>query len=323
MKAIIDLSDRVDRQHVSSFVANTVSVRDLSDIPGTRARLAAVRENLPETRFPGEVTMEDRSVSGPAGAPDIRLKIYKPVALGPGAPAFFWIHGGGMVMGDVEQDNVRCAKIAKGTGALVASVDYRLAPEHPFPAPLEDCYAGLKGLVSLADEFQLDLAHLAIGGGSAGGGLAAGLALLARDKGEVAVCFQLLMYPMLDDRNVTASSHEILDERVWNRASNLAGWNAYLAGKAGSDDVSPYAAPARATDLAGLPPAYINVGELDLFLDEDIAYARALTAAGTPVELHVYPGAYHGSTSALPSSSLSCRWHADEIAALVRAFEVS
>ncbi|MXZ63119.1 MAG: alpha/beta hydrolase, partial [Chloroflexi bacterium] len=158
-----------------------------------------------------------------------------------------------------------------------------------------------------------------IGGGSAGGGLAAGLALAARDRGEVDVCFQLLVYPMIDDRNTTRSAEAIVDERVWNRAANLHGWDAYLAGNAGGDDVSPYAAPARATDLAGLPPAYINVGVLDLFVDEDVTYAQRLMAAGVPTELHVYPGAFHGSPGLVPNSALSQRWAADELAALDRA----
>ena len=142
---------------------------------------------------------------------------------------------------------------------------------------------------------------------------------MARDRGEIDIRFQLLVYPMLDDRNRTVSSHAISEPWVWNRAANVAGWDAYLAGRAGSDGVSAYAAPARATDLAGLPPAYINVGTLDLFLDEDIAYAQALTAAEVPVELHVYPGAFHGSPGLVPGAAISKRWVADEIAALNEA----
>ena len=137
------------------------------------------------------------------------------------------------------------------------------------------------------------------------------------------MCFQLLTFPMLDDRNITRSSQAIVDPRVWSRASNLAGWNAYLEGNAGGEDVSPYAAPARATDLAGLPPAYINVGTLDLFLDENIAYAQALLAANVPVELHVYPGALHGSNLIVAESEISRRWNSDELAALDRALNGS
>jgi acetyl esterase/lipase len=148
--------------------------------------------------------------------------------------------------------------------------------------------------------------------------LAAGLALLTRDRGEVPIVFQLLIYPMLDDRNANDAHHAAEDPKVWNRAANAVGWNAYLQGRAGADDVEPYAAPARATDLAGLPPSYINVGDLDLFVDEDIAYAQALMRAGVPVELHVYPGAFHGSNNFVSRADLSRRWTADERAALRR-----
>ena len=247
------------------------------------------------------------------------VRLYRPEGLPQPAAAFYWIHGGGMVMGNVEMSDPYCANIADKLNVLVASVEYRLAPEHPFPAPLEDCYAGLAWLWRSGEEFGLDPARIAVGGGSAGGGLAAGVALAARDRGEVSLCYQLLVYPMLDDRNATRSSHAVQDSRTWNREANVAGWNAYLSGNAGGDGVSPYAAPARATDLAGLPPAYINVGDLDLFVDEDVAYARAMADAGVPVELHVYPGAYHGSSGAVPTSVLSKRWAADELAALGRA----
>jgi len=258
-------------------------------------------------------------VPGSEGDPEVMVRLYRPEGLEAGGPAFYWIHGGGMVLGHVADSDAKCAKIASKLGVLVASVEYRLAPEHPFPAPVEDCYAGLKWLADSADELGIDPSRIAIGGASAGGGLAAGLALLARDRGEVDISFQLLIYPMLDDRNTTASSQAITDPKVWNRQANLDGWDAYLGGGAGGDDVSIYAAPARATDLAGLPPTYLNVGDLDLFLDEDMAYAKALGAAGVPCELHVYPGAFHGSDSFVSRSSLSRRWIAEEREALKRA----
>ena len=224
-----------------------------------------------------------------------------------------------MVGGTVASTDGYCAWIADELGVLVASVDYRLAPEHPYPAPIEDCHAGLRWLVASATELGIDLARVAIGGGSAGAGLAAGLALLVRDQGEITVRYQHLVYPMIDDRNQTASSHAILDSRVWNRTCNHVGWNAYLGGRAGTDGVEAYAAPARATDLAGLPPTYICVGTLDLFLDEDIEYARRLLAAGVPTELHVYPGAFHGSPGTVPNAVLSRRWRADELDSIRRA----
>ncbi|MCA9851461.1 MAG: alpha/beta hydrolase, partial [Dehalococcoidia bacterium] len=229
----------------------------------------------------------------------------------------------GMVGGAVDASDAYCAWIADELGVLVASVEYRLAPEHPYPIPLDDCHAGLHWLAASADELGIDRSRIALGGGSAGAGLAAGLALRLRDEGAIELRYQHLVYPMLDDRNETASAHAILDSRVWNRTCNHVGWNAYLEGRAGSADVPPYAAPARAGDLAGLPPTYICVGSLDLFLDEDIAYARRLLDAGVPTELHVYPGAFHGSTGTVPNAALSRRWRDDELASIRRALTES
>ncbi len=314
----LDLNLQLDEEHRA--VLDGMPMRmDLSDIEAARADRAARMAALPPPVMPDNVVLEDHMAPGPEGAPDVMVRTYRPAGLPTNAPAFYWIHGGGMVLGNVETSDPYCANIADKLNVLVGSVEYRLAPEHPFPAPMEDCYAGLKWFADSADQLGIDRGRIAIGGGSAGGGLAAGLALLARDRGEVDVCFQLLVYPMIDDRNTTRSAEAITDERVWNRDANLHGWDAYLAGNAGGDDVSPYAAPARATDLAGLPPAYINVGVLDLFVDEDITYAQRLMAAGVPTELHVYPGAFHGSPGLVPNSALSQRWAADELAALDRA----
>lgn len=314
----LDIEAYVDAEHLAVLEAMPVRL-DLSDIPATRAGMADLRALLPAVPLPDGVTVEDHMAPGPEGAPDVMVRTYRPASLPTGAPALYWIHGGGMVLGSVEMNDPYCAGIADELNVLVASVEYRLAPEHPFPAPIEDCYAGLRWFASSADELGVDRSRIAIGGGSAGGGLAAGLALVARDRAEVDVCFQMLVYPMLDDRNATRSSHAITDSRVWNRAANLAGWDAYLSGNAGGDDVSPYAAPSRADDLTGLPPAYINVGTLDLFLDEDIAYAQALLAANVPTELRVYPGAFHGSPSMAPDAEISKRWNSDELSALDRA----
>jgi acetyl esterase/lipase len=318
MTDVIDVALRLDAAHQAVLAAMPPDLLDLTDVPAARATMAELRAQMEQEPMPEGIEIEDVHVPGPDGAPDVMVRLYRPAGLPAGAPALYWIHGGGMVLGSVEMNDNTCAVQAHRARALVASVEYRLAPEHPFPAPLEDCYAGLRWLASSAADLGIDAGRIAVGGGSAGGGLAAGLALLARDRGGPDICFQLLVYPMLDDRNITPSSHAIQDPRLWNRQANLAGWNAYLGGRAGADDVSYHAAPARADDLTGLPPAYINVGELDLFLDEDVDYARRLMAAGVPVELHVYPGAFHGSNMFVSRSSLSRRWTDDELAALQR-----
>jgi len=317
----VDLISRLDAEHQSVYRAMPDDLLSAlgEDLPAARTRMAALAAAVERPPTPAGLTTEDRYAPGPAGAPDVLVRLYRPAGLPTPAAALYWIHGGGMVMGSIAMNDDFCAAIADRLKILVASVEYRLAPEYPYPAPIEDCYAGLRWFGGAAGELGVDPARIAIGGASAGGGLAAGLGLLARDRGEVPIAFQLLVYPMLDDRNVTPSSHAIVDPKVWNRSANTVGWNAYLNGRAGADDIEPYAAPARATDVAGLPPTYINVGDLDLFLDEDIAYAQALMRAGVPVELHVYPGAFHGSNGFVSRSALAARWRADERASLARA----
>lgn len=311
-----DIPSRLDAAHLSVY--RVMPGIDLRDIPRARESTRAARLAMQQAPVPDDVAVTDHLVPGPEGAPEVMVRTYRSARADGSGPGFFWIHGGGMVVGEVSMNDEYCTSIAHDLGIVVASVEYRLAPEHPFPAPLEDCYAGLRWFHANARDLGASPDRLAIGGASAGGGLCAGLALLARDRGEVPVIFQLLVYPMLDDRNETRSSHEIVDPKVWNRQSNEIGWNAYLAGRAGAADVSPYAAPARATDLAGLPPAHINVGDLDLFLDEDVAYAQAMQRAGVPTELHVYPGAFHASATFVSRAPLSQRWAADERAALAR-----
>jgi acetyl esterase/lipase len=315
----IDLDSRLDAAHLSVLKALPPDLLDLSDITRTRAGLDALLGAMPVPELPAGVAIEDRLVPGLDAGPDVVVRTYRPDGVQAGGPAFYWIHGGGMVLGSVDMSDLDCATRAADFGCLVASVEYRLAPEHPFPAPLDDCYAGLSWLAANAADLGVDPARIVIGGGSAGGGLAAGLALMARDRGGPSIAFQFLQYPMLDHRNDQPSTHAITDPRVWNRDANRAGWDAYLGEASGGGDVSPLASPAVADDLSGLPPAYINVGQFDLFLDEDIAYAQALLRAGVACELRVYPGAFHGSNSFVSESALSKRWRADEDAALLRA----
>jgi acetyl esterase/lipase len=290
------------------------AVRILNDQANaaTKARLPAI----------DGLTITDAQAPGPAGAPPVAVRVYQPAERASTLPALLWIHGGGYVVGSVDGNEHYVKQLVKSVGCLAVAVEYRLAPENPFPAALEDCYAALKWLAAQAAELGVDPGRLAIGGASAGGGLAAGLALLARDRGEVPVAFQLLIYPMLDDRNLTQASDTVPDSLLWRRKSNLIAWQAYLGGRAGEADVSPYAAALRATDLAGLPPTYLPVGELDLFLEENITYAARLLKAGVPTELHVYPGAYHGFDNFAPEAAISQRFIADRNQALRRAFRL-
>jgi acetyl esterase/lipase len=288
-----------------------------NSIPGIVERREAEAQLFAGIEVPPNpnVTSQDRAVAGPDGAPEITVRIYRPVTLAGPLPGIYFIHGGGMILGNVESEDAAATSICDQVGAVVVSVEYRLAPEHPHPAQVEDCYAGLTWTARHADELGIDPARLAIYGASAGGGLTIATALLARDRGFPALCFQMPIYPMIDDRNETASSHEITDIGIWDRAGNIEAWKWYL----GDGKPDQYAAPARAEDLAGLPPTFIDVGTVDLFRDEDIEFARRLMQAGVPTELHVHPGAYHGSEKIAAEAPLSQRIWAHRIAALRRA----
>jgi acetyl esterase/lipase len=227
------------------------------------------------------------------GDPDVRIRVHRPVAADGQLPCLFSMHGGGMVLGSYQMDDARFDAWCPRYSCVGVSVEYRLAPETPFPGALDDCYLGLKWVYEHHRELGVDPDHIGVGGTSAGGGLAAALALLARDRGEVPLRFQLLDCPMLDDRQITPSSR--LDGlHIWNRHSNAFGWRSYLGDLYGTPNVPAYAAPARATDLSGLPPAYVCVGAADGFRDEDIDYAVRLNQDGVPAELRVHPGAPHG-----------------------------
>lgn len=292
---------------------------NLHDIPAARKTMDELAAAQMAKAQPIEgVSTQDRQAPGPQGAPDVFVRIYQPTDRPATLPALLWIHGGGYVLGSVERDDLLAKHLARVGQCVVASVEYRLAPEHPFPAPVEDCYAALKWLSAHSAELGVNKSRIAIGGASAGGGLAAGLALLARDRAEVEVAFQLLIYPMIDDRNIAPAGEMVSDTFVWTRENNRMGWRAYLGREPGGADVSPYAAAARATNLKGLPPAYIPVGDLDLFLDENITYTQRLLAAGVPTELHVYPGAFHGFNGFVPNATVSRRFNSDRDNALKR-----
>lgn len=216
-------------------------------------------------------------------------------------------------MGSPTQDDSFCRLVARRLGVTVAAVNYRKAPEHPFPIPLDDCHAGL---VWLAGQPDVDAARIAIGGASAGGGLAAALTLLAYERGEVRPCFQLLSYPMLDDRTTLQAGIDEASFRLWNQKANRFGWRSYLGQEPGSAGISGLAAAARYEDLSGLPPAWIGVGTCDLFHDEDVAYAKRLADAGIRCQVHVAEGAFHGFDAVVPKAKVSREYQASELAAL-------
>lgn len=290
----------------------------LEQLPAIRAQFKAMAEAVPPVPQEGVVVTE-RKVPGPAGAPELRVLIYTPPGNAPRRPALLHIHGGGYVIGAPEMNDARNQALAKELGLVIVSVDYRLPPEAPFPAPVEDCYAALRWLFDHAATLDIDPARIGIYGESAGGGLSAALALLARDRKEVAIAFQLLIYPMLDDRTCLAAPNPHTGEFIWPHAANHFGWSCLLGQPPGSEGVSPYAAAARAESLAGLPPTFVGVGALDLFLEEDIAYAQRLMQAGVATELHVYPRAYHGFEMFLPEAAVSRQFERDLRAALRKA----
>jgi acetyl esterase/lipase len=243
----------------------------------------------------------------------VGVRLYRPADAEGRGPALLWIHGGGYVIGRAVQDDAQCRRFARVLGATVASVEYRLAPEYPYPTPVEDCHSALTWLAGLP---AVDPKRVAIGGASGGGGLAAGLAFVARDRGEVPVAAQLLVYPMLDDRSADRTDLDDSGHRLWSQASNRFGWNAYLG-----DADRNVAVPARREDLRGLPPAWMGVGTLDLFHDEDLAYAARLNAAGVRCEVHVVPGAFHGFDAVAAKAQVSQSFFKSQCALLRRAFE--
>ena len=247
-----------------------------------------------EEQFAGRpITWNDVVIPGHRGDDIVVTVIKKQGRTGVG-PGIYHAHGGGMIMGDRHTGIGMFADWIERYDAVVVSVDYRLAPEFPDPYPIEDCFAGLQWTADHSVELGIDLDRLMIAGGSAGGGLAAGVALMTRDRRGPKLMAQMLLCPMLDDRDATVSTHQIDGIGVWDRGSNAVGWTALLGDRKGTDAVSIYAAPARATDLSGLPPAYIDCGSAEVFRDEDVAYAIGIWAAGGQAELHVWQGGFHG-----------------------------
>jgi acetyl esterase/lipase len=261
-------------------------------------------------------------VPGPTGAPPVRLYVLNERTGGPARPAILYIHGGGFIAGDAAGETGRLLALARDLDCVVVSVDYRLAPEAPFPGPVEDCHAALGWMHREASRLGIDPRRVAVMGESAGGGLAAMLTIMARDRATLPpLAFQLLVYPMLDDR--TGSTRRVappVGYLTWTEDANRAGWGALLGRPAGAAKVPPGSVPARVERLAGLPPAFIGVGSIDLFVSEDIDYARRLVEAGVPTELLVVPGAFHGFQSMAPKASISRQFNAAIRNALANAF---
>jgi len=297
--------------------------------PLTPALIPVMRQGLPGRVPPtdedlargGAFSVEERSVPGPDGAPDVSLLVCRPTGVTTPLGAVYWIHGGGMIIGDNRAGVLEALDWAQELQLVVVSVEYRLAPETPHPGPVEDCYAGLVWTAGHAAELGIDPARLVVAGASAGGGLSAGVALMARDRGGPALAGQLLIYPMLDDRNDSPSAVQMGDTGTWGRTANTTGWTALLGEARGGPDVSPYAAPARAEDLSGLPPTFVDVASAENFRDEDVAYATRLWQAGGRAELHVWPGGFHGFDGFAPEAVISHEARAARLRWLRRLLE--
>ena len=292
---------------------------DISDPAQSRAGFSEMIALLNADLDPAGVNIENRAVPGPQGAPDVNLRIYSPENLQQTVPGLLHIHGGGFVIGDLDSEYGICLALCRELGIVVVSIDYRLAPETPYPGGLEDCYSALQWVSGNSAELCIDPRRLGIFGQSAGGGLSAATCLLARDRAGPPLCFQFLGIPELDDRLETPSMQRFVDTPLWHRPNAELSWDFYLGSdyRRGAADVPAHAAPARAEDLSGLPPAYISTMEFDPLRDEGVLYALQLMQAGVATELHSFPGTFHGS-SLFATAQISQREAAEMFAVLRR-----
>jgi acetyl esterase/lipase len=295
-----------------------ISIEDVEAARVEAGAFLAERESASERTEDLEIT--EQVIPGPPGAPLVKVRIYSPIAYDTPLPALLHMHAGAFILGSIDDEHAFLAAAALDAGAVVLTVDYRLAPEHPYPAALDDCYAALSWMAEHAEELGIDPERIGVAGASAGGALAAGVALLARDRRGPLLCFQMLNQPVLDDRLETASMRRFVDTPVWHATSAALSWGYYLGHSAG--EVPYYAAPLRADDLSGLPPAYIATAEFDPLRDEGILYALRLLEAGVSVELHNFAGAFHGSEQ-VETAEISQRQTAGILHALRRGLRSS
>lgn len=295
------------------FPGGLYAIEDLGERRRMDAMLAA--ETVEAVKAAQTCSTEDVWVPGPVGCADVPVRIYRPGRPRPESPGVFFIHGGGMYLGDLDYEHAAAVKICEELGALVVSTGYRKAPEHPHPAPVDDCYAALRWMGDNASSLDFDPGRLAIFGGSAGGNLALAAALKARDLGGPALCHVMALYPMVDHRNTMPPAHDGTVVGPWDRRANVEAWEWFLAGQ----EPDGYAAPLHAEDLSRLPPTFIDVGTADLFRDENLALAQRLLAAGVSTELHVYPGVYHAAEHFAPDAEAARHLWAVRLRALRRA----
>ncbi len=298
----MSLWDRIDAESKPPLEALWEAMpggfNSIPDIVARRAAMSASRAAIPKGNFP-QLQVAEYQYPGPEN--ELTLRLYRPETAAADSPGLIYIHGGGMIMGDLESQDENMREAATELNIPIASIDYRKAPEHPYPAAPEDCYAGVSWVFANAQALGMDPSNIGLMGASAGGGLALAVALMLRDRQGPSLKYLLPIYPMIDDRHETTSSNEVVDIGIWDRVGSIEAWNWYLGGA----EADSYAAPARAENLSKLPPTYIDVGDLDLFRDENITIVQRLSAAGVSVEFHLWPGAYHASELFAPNAALS------------------
>ena len=281
------------------FPGGLNSIRAITD---RRAALDSVTKKISEFE---DSDVEARDLRAPTADKNrnIALRLYgaKKQSGKERKACLIYIHGGGMIMGNLDTGNLNCFEFARRLDVLVISIEYQKSPEFPYPAAINDCVDGINWVVKNADSLNIDISNIGIYGSSAGGGLVLGTALKLRDAGQDIIKYMLPIYPMIDDTNTTASSFEITNLGVWDRSTNIEAWNWYLDGTKADE----YAAPTRAENLTGLPPCYSDVGNFDLFRDENALFFDRLAKSGVPTEFNVFSGAFHGSENLAPESELS------------------